>query len=101
MGKKYYQDREDRMHESKGMKKYMKDSNKGGNGYGMYGDFVKGHDPDIGRDSHAGLPDEKVMSYYPKGKSMRGGYMDDSISDIDQVQNQADKTSYSHMSHQK
>ena len=25
MGKKYYQDREDRMHESKGMKKYMKD----------------------------------------------------------------------------
>ncbi len=63
--------------------------------------FVTGHDPDIGRDSHSGMPDEKVMSYYPKSKSMKGGYIDDTMSDIDSVQNQAEKTSYSHMSHQK
>ena len=100
MAKKYYQDKKDRRDESKGMKKYMKDSRKSG-GYGEYGAFVVGHDPDIGRDSHAGMPDMKVMAKYPKSKSMKGGYINDTMTDIDSVQNQAERTSYSNMSHQK
>ncbi len=85
MGKKYYE---------KGMKKYMKEGRKGSG-------FVTGHNPGIGRNDHAGLPSEKVMSNYPPNRSMKGGYLDDTISDIDAVQYQGDKVTYSNMSHQK
>ncbi len=77
-----------------GKKKYMKE---GGGGKG----FVTGHAPDIGRNDHAGMPSEKVMASYPPNRAMKGGYLDDTMSDIDAVQSQGDKARYSNMSNQK
>jgi len=105
MAKKYYQDREDREHESRGMKKGAKRSDyRRMNDYDGSMDhhrFVTGHDPDVGRDDHAGLPKETVMSPYPPNRARRGGYLDDSMAEIDAIQVDSDHQVESHLSHQK
>lgn len=93
MAKKYYQDRKDREDESRGMKKHEEKRDRRS--------FVTGHDPEIGRDSHAGLPEDKVMAAYPANRSRRGGYLDDSMSGIDEVQMDSDRQVERHMSNQK
>lgn len=63
--------------------------------------FVSGHDPEIGRDSFAGLPEDKVMSAYPPNRARRGGYLDDTMSEIDAIQRDSDHQTERHLSHQK
>lgn len=63
--------------------------------------FVTGHDPEIGRNDFAGLPQEKVMSMYPPNRARRGGYLDDTISEIDAIQVDSDHQVERHLSHQK
>lgn len=98
MAKKYYQDKEDREHESMGMKKAMK-SNRGSSD--THRSFVVGHDPSIGRDDIAGMPKETVMSTYPTNRARRGSYLDDTISDIDSIQVDSDYTVKDKLSNQK
>jgi len=93
MAKKYYQTEKDRRDESRGMKKYS--------GKKMHRDFVTGHDPEVGRSDFAGLPRESVMSAYPPNRARRGGYLDDSISEIDAIQVDSDHQVESQLSHQK
>lgn len=105
MAKKYYQDREDREHESKGMKRggrrsYSRKMNDDDYS-GGHERFVTGHEPDIGRDDHAGMPKETVMSPYPPNRARRGGYLDDSMAEIDAIQVDSDHQVESHLSHQK
>lgn len=66
---KYKQDRKDRRDESYGMKRSA--------------GFVEGHDESIGRNDHAGLPQKLEMREYPKSEYGRSGYIDDSMTDID------------------
>jgi len=48
--------------------------------------FVEGHDESIGKGDHAGMPKEVMMKDYPKSRMGRSGEVDDSMSDIDDVQ---------------
>lgn len=98
MAKKYHQTRHDREDESIGMKRYERDHRRGDVGHT---DFVTGHDPEIGRDSFAGMPNETVMSSYPPNRDRRGGRLDDSMSEIDAIQVDSDHQVESHLSHQK
>lgn len=68
-------------------------------GYGR--DFVTGHDPMVGRDSHAGLPDQLVMEEYPRNKMMKGGRLDDTMSEIDAIQTDSERQVQRRLSHQK
>lgn len=95
--KKYGQDKEDRMHESRGMKKY--EDKMGGDSY--HKEFVAGHDPMVGRDSFAGMPEDKVMAKYPPNRMRRGGYLDDSMAEIDAIQMDSDHQVEKNLSHQK
>jgi hypothetical protein len=64
-------------------------------------DFVTGHDPKIGRNDYAGLPQDKVMEEYPKNRMRRGAYLDDSMSEIDAIQVDSEHQVESNLSHQK
>ena len=104
MAKKYHQTRKDRRDESRGMKRYeerkhgMRTSH---HESGMHHNFVTGHDPEVGRMDYAGLPRETVMSLYPPNRARRGGYLDDTMSEIDAIQVDSDHQVESHLSHQK
>ena len=63
--------------------------------------FVEGHDESIGKGEHANMPQEVQMKPYPKSAGMRGDELDDTMSDIDRYQEEADRTRRSKMSHQK
>lgn len=81
MKKKYAQSKKDRAHEREGMEDYfrrgMREAGKGS--------FVTGNDPEVGRRDFAGLPQEKVMKEYPRAPELRGEYIDDSLTGIDEV----------------
>lgn len=68
-------------------------------GYGE--NFVTGHDSMVGRDSHAGLPDQKVMKEYPRNKMMPGSRLDDTMSEIDAIQTDSERQIQRRLSHQK
>jgi|APGre2960657404_1045060.scaffolds.fasta_scaffold00118_8 hypothetical protein len=59
------------------------------------GSFVTGNDPMVGRGDYANLPQNVVMAQYPRSPELRGGYLDDSMSGIDEINaygaHQADK----------
>lgn len=102
MAKKYKQTRKDREDESRGMERYeRKMRNKSRNGYGEYGSFVEGNDPMIGRDSYAGLPSEVVMKEYPRNRMAPGSRLDDSMREIDAIQEDNERDLERHLSHQK
>ena len=63
--------------------------------------FVEGHDRSIGRNDYAGLPREVVMKEFPKNKMHPGAYLDDSISDIDAIQDDSVRQMQSRLSNQK
>lgn len=92
MAQKYYQGSKDRKDESRGMKKHSDDK---------HGAFVTGHDPEVGRMDHSGMPKETVMSSYPPNRSRRGGYLDDSMAEIDAIQVDSDHQVERNLSHQK
>ena len=52
--------------------------------------FAEGHDPMVGRNDFAGLPAEKVMKNYPKSTRLtRNERLDDTMSEIDDVDGRA------------
>lgn len=63
--------------------------------------FVEGHDERIGKDDHAGMPKEVIMKDYPRSRMLRGGELDDSISDIDDIEGQSTATADKNISYQK
>lgn len=78
MKKKYAQSSSDRKHESEAMEKNFRK--------GMKSDsFVTGNDPMVGRGSYANLPDQVMMKQYPRSPELRGGYLDDSMDGIDEI----------------
>lgn len=97
MAKKYYQTEKDRRDESRGMKRYERERRHASS----HKDFVTGHDPEIGRDDFAGMPRDVVMEKYPPNRARRGGYLDDTISEIDAIQVDSDHQVESKLSHQK
>lgn len=80
-------------------KKYSQDRKFKMDEYGN--NFVTGNDPMVGRDSPAGLPEEKVMKKYPKNRARAGGYLDDSMAEIDAIQLDSQKQRERNLSHQK
>lgn len=96
MAKKYHQTREDREHESRGMKRAERR---------MHGDrggsFVEGRDPAIGRNDFAGLPRETIMEEYPRNRMMPGSRLDDTMSEIDAIQSDSERQLERYLSHQK
>jgi hypothetical protein len=95
MAYKYEQSSKDRKDESRGMKKAMK-KRSGGNRR-----FVEGCDPMVGRNSFAGMPEEKVVAEYPKPRMRKGGYIDDTMVDIDDLQMESTRTVDKNISYQK
>lgn len=64
--------------------------------------FKEGHDESIGKKDHAGMPKEVMMEEYPKGARlpMNEG-IDDSMTDIDDVDGRAEGKRSKYMSWQK
>jgi hypothetical protein len=94
MARKYYQDKKDRMDESRGMKKYKREDRD-------HRDFVTGHDPMVGRNDFANMPPKAVNAAYPKSHVGKGGYLDDTMSEIDAIQMDSERQIERHLSHQK
>ena len=92
MARKYAQDSKDRKDESRGMDRYEKR---------MKGSFVEGRDPSVGRGSFANMPEEKVMAAYPPNRMRKGGYIDDTMVDIDDLQMDSDRQVSRNISNQK
>ena len=63
--------------------------------------FVEGHDKSIGKGSHANMPQDVYMKNYPKPRMGGDREIDDSMSDIDDVQAQAASKRNSNVSYQK
>ena len=63
--------------------------------------FDEGHDPMVGRHDFAGLPAEKVMRSYPKGAQLtRNERIDDTMSEIDDVDERAEGKRIKYISNQ-
>lgn len=63
--------------------------------------FDEGHDPMVGRHDFAGLPPEKVMRPYPKGAQLtRNERLDDTMSEIDDVNERAEGKRRKYISNQ-
>jgi len=63
--------------------------------------FDEGHDPMVGRHDFAGLPAEKVMRSYPKGTDLtRNERLDDTMSEIDDVDMRAEGKRRKYISNQ-
>ena len=97
MKKKYAQSKKDRAHESEGMERHfrsgMRDASKGS--------FVTGNDPSVGRGDYANLPQEKVMREYPRAPTLKGGYLDDSVTGIDEINSYGEGRAAKYRSYQK
>lgn len=91
MARKYAQTRKDREDESRGMERYEE----------RKGSFIEGRDPSIGRGSFANMPEEKISAAYPRARMRKGGYLDDSMVDIDDLQMDSDEQVSRHLSNQK
>lgn len=63
--------------------------------------FIEGHDEGIGKGEHANMPKETIMESYPKSRMGRDNMIDDSMSDIDDVQDAAISKRDRNMSNQK
>jgi hypothetical protein len=111
MAKKYHQTIRDRLHEAeprhhKKRKSHHKhhEHREHHERHGHYApshDFITGHDPEVGKNDFAGLPPETMMASYPPNRARRGGYLDDTMSEIDAIQTDSDHQVESHLSHQK
>lgn len=63
--------------------------------------FDEGHDPMVGRHDFAGLPPEKVMRSYPKGTRLtKDERLDDTMSEIDDVNERAEAKRRKYISNQ-
>jgi|GEM_PF-2856754 len=63
--------------------------------------FVEGHDEGIGKSDFAGMPTELMMKQYPKARQGRDANIDDSMSDIDSVEDQGASRRNRYLSNQK
>lgn len=63
--------------------------------------FDEGHDPMVGRHDFAGLPAEKVMRSYPKSTRLtKNERLDDTMSEIDDVDGRAEGKRVRYLSNQ-
>lgn len=65
------------------------------------GGFIEGHDESIGRSDFAGMPKEVVMREYPKTRGMKDEMIDDTMSDIDGIENESEGKRRRYLSNQK
>ncbi len=86
MAKKYYEGKKDRMHESRGMKRYEENDSRGMKRYEKdmmdskyYGMISEDHS------APANLPQEVVHKSYPKRDYFNAEYLDDTINRIDET----------------
>lgn len=64
-------------------------------------EFAEGHDPMVGRHDFAGLPQEKIMKNYPKSTRLtRDERLDDTMSEIDDVDERAEMKRQRYLSNQ-
>lgn len=63
--------------------------------------FVEGHEPNVGKGSFANMKQDVVMKEYPKRKMGRSVYIDDSMSDIDDVEEKSVSKRNKYVSYQK
>lgn len=96
MVKKYHQTREDRKHESTGMKKYERSRHeRSGMDSGYMGMISEDHS------APANLPQEVKHTYYPKCDYLSTHYLDDSIKGIDETSRDNINTTDRHQSDSK
>jgi len=101
MVKKYYQGSKDRKDEARGMRKHQEGHMHHHDSQDRHRAFVTGHDPGVGRMDHSGMPKETVMSSYPPNRTRHGGYLDDSMAEIDAIQVDSDHQVEKNLSYQK
>jgi hypothetical protein len=65
------------------------------------GGFATGHDERIGRSDFANLPQQTYMKEYPLSRQDKGGMLDDTIDDIDSIQDFAEGQRSKYVSYQK
>lgn len=65
------------------------------------GGFVTGHEESVGHGDYANLPQHVVMKEYPKSRELKGGMLDDTIDDIDAINDFSEGQRRRHMSYQK
>ena len=65
------------------------------------GGFVTGHDEMIGHGNVANLPQNVIQHEYPRSRELRGGMLDDTIDDIDAINDFAEGQRLRYMSYQK
>lgn len=63
--------------------------------------FVEGHDESVGKGSHANMPQDLMMREYPKPRMGADRMLDDSMSDIDDLQGEAASKRNKYISDQK
>ena len=94
MKKKYAQSYKDRKDEHEAMEKNFRK--------GMKSDsFVTGNDPMVGRGDYANLPQQVMMKQYPRSPELRGGYLDDSMNGIDEINSYSERQADRFRSYQK
>ena len=65
------------------------------------GGFVEGHDEGVGKGDFANMPKDLVMREYPKARLGRDKEIDDSMSDVDDVEDQGAERRNRYVSNQK
>jgi hypothetical protein len=63
--------------------------------------FVTGHDENIGLTSFANMPAQPVIQEFPRSRQLKGGFMDDTLDDVDAIDNLAEGQRLRKMSIQK
>ena len=63
--------------------------------------FITGHDEHIGKGDFAGMPTDVKMEKYPPCKNYRGGDLDDTMTDIDDVSSRSEGKASKYRSNQK
>jgi hypothetical protein len=65
------------------------------------GGFVTGHEEHVGHGQFANLPQQTVMKSYPVSRQDMGGKLDDTMDDIDSIQDFAEGQRSKYASYQK
>lgn len=63
--------------------------------------FTTGHDEAIGKGNVANLPQDVIQHEYPPCRNYKGGMLDDTMTDIDDISSRTEGKSSKHISYQK